>query len=258
MKADEFMADFDVDVEDWALAETRTLEGFLRDGQREVGYLPGTAIEAEKICQTLLMHGVETQKYDGAYGTEEAFKALSGKGVSLLHVATHGFSLSEDAVRSNNVTMSYLEVGGEESTQADNSLCYSGLLLAGANNAIKGRKMSSGVENGVLTAREIAKLDFRGLDLAVLSACQTGLGELKEDGVFGLQRGFKKAGARTLLMSLWSVSDGATQLMMTQFYSALVSGQTRRQAFRTAQEAVRNTPEYSAPVFWASFVMLDD
>ena len=258
MKADEFMADFDVDVEDWALAETRTLEGFLRDGQREVGYLPGTAIEAEKICQTLLMHGIETQKYDGAYGTEEAFKTLSGKGVSLLHVATHGFSLSEDAVRSNNVTMSYLEVGGEESTQADNSLCYSGLLLAGANNAIKGRKMSSGVENGVLTAREIAKLDFRGLDLAVLSACQTGLGELKEDGVFGLQRGFKKAGARTLLMSLWSVSDGATQLMMTQFYSALVSGQTRRQAFRTAQEAVRNTPEYSAPVFWASFVMLDD
>jgi CHAT domain-containing protein len=149
-------------------------------------------------------------------------------------------------------------VGGEESTQADNSLCYAGLLLAGANNAIRGRKMSSGVENGVLTAREIAKLDFRGLDLAVLSACQTGLGELKEDGVFGLQRGFKKAGARTLLMSLWSVSDGATQLMMTQFYSALVSGQTRRQAFHTAQEAVRNTPEYSSPVFWASFVMLDD
>lgn len=258
MKVDEYMAGIDADTEDWALAETRTLEGFLRDGQREVGYLPGTAVEADKICETLLMHGIETQKYDGAYGTEEAFKALSGKGVSLLHVATHGFSLSEDAVRGNNVTMSYLEVSGEESAQADNSLCYSGLLLAGANNAITGKKMSSGVENGVLTAREIAKLDFRGLDLAVLSACQTGLGELKEDGVFGLQRGFKKAGARTLLMSLWSVSDGATQLMMTQFYSALASGQTRRQAFHTAQEAVRNTPEYSSPVFWASFVMLDD
>ena len=258
MKADEFLANINDDVEDWALAETRTMEGFLRDGQREVGYLPGTAVEADKICETLLMHGVETQKYDGAYGTEEAFKSLSGKGVSLLHIATHGFSLSEDAVRGNSVTMSYLEVSGDESAQADNSLCYSGLLLAGANNAITGKKMTSGVENGVLTAREIAKLDFRGLDLAVLSACQTGLGELKEDGVFGLQRGFKKAGARTLLMSLWSVSDGATQLMMTQFYSALASGQTRRQAFRTAQEAVRNTPEYSSPVFWASFVMLDD
>lgn len=257
-RADEFMADTDSDLEDWALAETRTLEGFLRDGQREVGFLPGTVVEAEKISQTLLMHGVETQKYDGVYGTEEAFKGLSGKGVSLLHVATHGFSLSEDAVRRSTNTMSYLEVSGEESSQADNSLCYSGLLLAGANNVITGKKVPSGIENGVLTAREIAKLDFRGLDLAVLSACQTGLGELKEDGVFGLQRGFKKAGARTLLMSLWSVSDGATQLMMTEFYSALVSGQTRRQAFRTAQEAVRNTPEYSSPVFWASFVMLDD
>lgn len=258
MKADEFLAGTDTDMEDWALAETRTLEGFLRDGQREVGYLPGTAVEAEKISETLLMHGVETQKYDGAYGTEEAFKALSGKGVSLLHIATHGFSLSEDVVRGSNVTMSYLEVSGEESAQADNSLCYSGLLMAGANNAITGKKMTSGVENGVLTAREIAKLDFRGLDLAVLSACQTGLGELKEDGVFGLQRGFKKAGARTLLMSLWSVSDGATQMMMTQFYSGLTSGLTRRRAFRAAQEAVRNTPEYSSPVFWASFVMLDD
>lgn len=257
-RAEEYLADADFDLEDWALAETRTMEGFLRDGQREVSFLPGTVIEVEKINETLLMNGIETQKYDGAYGTEEAFKGLSGKGVSLLHIATHGFSLSEDAVRRSSNTMSYLEVSGEESTQADNSLCYSGLLFAGANNVITGKKMPAGVENGVLTAREIAKLDFRGLDLAVLSACQTGLGELKEDGVFGLQRGFKKAGARTLLMSLWSVSDGATQLMMTQFYSALASGQTRRQAFRTAQDAVRNTPEYSSPVFWASFVMLDD
>ena len=110
----------------------------------------------------------------------------------------------------------------------------------------------------MLTAREIAQLDFRGLSLAVLSACQTGLGELKEDGVFGLQRGFKKAGARTLLMSLWSVDDEATQVMMSHFYRALVSGQNRRQAFHTAQTALRNTPRFASPFYWASFVMLDD
>ena len=246
------------DIDDWLFADTRTMEGFERAGMHEAKYLPGTRVEAEVITEQLAWHGVDTKKYTGSDGAEETFKSLSGKGTSIIHIATHGFTLSEDVVQSNRDAMSYLEVSGDETAQADNSLCYSGLLMAGANNALRGVKMSQGMENGVLTAREIAKLDLRGLDLAVLSACQTGLGELKEDGVFGLQRGFKKAGARTLLMSLWSVSDKATELMMTTFYSALADGQTRRQAFHTAQETVRNTEEFSAPVFWASFVMLDD
>lgn len=243
--------------EDWAMADTRTFEGFMRDGQRLPEFLRGTLDEADSISVKLNLYGIETKTYLGSQGTEEAFKSLSGKGVSLLHIATHGFAVSEESVKSS-AAKNYLEIGGEESSMADNSLCYSGLFMAGVNNVLTGNRLPAGMENGVLTAREIAKLDFRGLDLAVLSACQTGLGELKGDGVFGLQRGFKKAGARTLLMSMWSVDDRATQIMMTQFYAALVSGKTRLQAFRAAQEAVRNTPEFSSPVFWASFVMLDD
>ena len=107
--------------------------------------------------------------------------------------------------------------------QEDKALTRSGLLLAGANTALKGLPLPEGVEDGVLTAKEIAGMDLRRLDLVALSACQTGLGEITGDGVFGLQRGFKKAGANTLLMSLWKVDDTATQLLMTQFYKNMLS-----------------------------------
>ena len=100
-------------------------------------------------------------------------------------------------------------------------------------------------------------MDLQGLELVVLSACQTGLGQLKDDGVFGLQRGFKKAGAHTLLMSLWSVDDHATQVMMTQFYQQLMLTHNRFLAFRQAQQAMREMG-YNDPFYWASFIMLDD
>ena len=114
------------------------------------------------------------------------------------------------------------------------------------------------MENGILTAKEISMLNFQNLDLIVLSACQTGLGEIKEDGVFGLQRAFKKAGAHTLILSLWNVSDKATQLMMSSFYSNLLEGKNRYDAFKSAQRTVQNSENMSNPYFWASFILLDD
>jgi CHAT domain-containing protein len=89
----------------------------------------------------------------------------------------------------------------------DKALTRSGLLFAGANNALKGKPLPEGVDDGILTAQEISRLDLRRLDLVVLSACETGLGEITGDGVFGLQRGFKKAGAQSILMSRWKRSD---------------------------------------------------
>ena len=115
------------------------------------------------------------------------------------------------------------------------------------------------IDDGRLTAAEIAQLDLRGLDMVVLSACQTGLGEITGDGVFGLQRGFKKAGAKTLLMSLWNVDDKATQLLMTEFYKNWLGagGMSKREAFLKAQERLRDTEEYKDPKYWAAFIMLD-
>lgn len=245
--------------QDMAMAETRALDGFARGERGSVSFLPGTLNEAETINGCLEAQGIHVQMRTGAAGTEESFKALNGKRVPLLHIATHGFSLDEAMVHQHRQAKAYLDVAQDEAAQADNSLCYSGLLMAGANQVLSGKTLPSGLENGVLTAREIAAVDLRGLDLIVLSACQTGLGELKEDGVFGLQRGFKKAGAKTLLMSLWSVDDEATQIMMTAFYHTLFTteGATVSSAFRTALQTLRDNG-FDAPYYWASFVLLDE
>lgn len=217
----------------------------------DVAYLPGTLIEVQAIGKQLMQHDIPTNMFEQEQGTEEAFKSLDGKGLSLIHIATHGFALTDDTPRNESAFKFILQedAGGSP-------LSRSGLLLAGANYALKGGKLPVGIENGILTAREISLLDLSGTDLVVLSACRTGAGEIKDDGVFGLQRGFKKAGATTLIMSLWSVSDAATMQMMTAFYSGLMRGLSKHEAFHEAQISVRSAG-FEDPCYWAAFVMLD-
>ena len=171
----------------------------LRDGAK---YLPATKIEAEQIKQALENTRLQPALYMDLRGTEESFKALSGKNISMLHIATHGFYWTETEARQTK-DLDFLMMGDNNQSRyvEDKALTRSGLLLSGANIALKGNPLPEGLEDGILTAKELAGLDLRGLDLVVLSACQTGLGEITGDGVFGLQRGFKKAGANTLLMS---------------------------------------------------------
>ncbi len=216
-------------------------------------FLPGTLNEAEYVGEQLMQKDIDTQVYLQTEGTEESFKSMGEQKVNLLHIATHGFCLPQHEIEANREKLLFLQ---EDVAGGDNSLNSSGLLLSGAGFALKGGVLPHGLENGVLTAKEISRLDFRGLQLVVLSACQTGLGEIRDDGVFGLQRGFKKAGAQTLLMSLWNVSDHATEILMTAFYSHLLSGSGKQEAFKAAQRAVRNAG-YESPYFWASFIMLD-
>jgi CHAT domain-containing protein len=131
----------------------------------------------------------------------------------------------------------------------------SGLMLSGGNRAWQGEKVSDSIEDGVLTAREISRMDLRGTDLVVLSACETALGEVSSEGVFGLQRSFKQAGVRTLVMSLWEVSDQATKYMMTEFYSNLLSGKDKRTAFLAAKRQCKE--KFPEPQYWGAFIMLD-
>ena len=257
----------------------------LRNGVYE---LPATKIEAEEIDKALTTAQIDTRLYTDIIGTEASFKAMSGSGVNALHIATHGFYWTErEAARLDN--LAFLSDDMPAAVQEDKALTRSGLLFAGANTALKGLPLPEGVDDGVLTAKEIAGMDLRGLDLVALSACQTGLGEITGDGVFGLQRGFKKAGANTLLMSLWKVDDTATQLLMTQFYKNLLSGMGKYEALTAAQKYLRElevevkiTPgktnyqrlkderagkqeevkyktvrKYADPKFWAAFVLLD-
>ena len=113
--------------------------------------------------------------------------------------------------------------------------------------------------DGILLASEISLLDLHNVDLVTLSACQTGLGDIKEDGVYGLQRGFKKAGVNTLLMTLWTVDDTATQILMTQFYKNLLAGQNKQESLLSAQKYLQeyDNGRYNSPRYWAAFIMLD-
>ena len=131
----------------------------------------------------------------------------------------------------------------------------SGLMLSGGNKAWQGDAIPEGIEDGVLTAKEISRMDLRGTELVVLSACETGLGDVSSEGVFGLQRSFKQAGVQTLVMSLWEVSDKATSYMMTQFYSNLLSGKDKRSAFLEAKRKCKE--QFPYPQYWAAFIMLD-
>ena len=217
--------------------------------------LQGAKKEAEAIEYLLYNAGKKYRIYEERNGTEESFKALSGRNISLLHIATHGFSYP--ITNQPNEQLDWLNSSAASNSMPTDPLCYSGLLFAGCNNKLQHpQDFPSDIEDGVLTAQEISQLNLQGLQLAVLSACQTGTGMLREDGVFGVQRGFKKAGAHTLVMSLWSVNDAATQLMMTSFYEALLAGHPRHDAFLKAQATVRAA--FPEPHYWAPFIMLDD
>lgn len=207
-----------------------------------ISELPATYTEAVNIDKMLNTKGIPDKFETRAAGTEESFKRMSGIGYDLLHIATHGFYWDESKA-SNLKRLNFLQKSSnfENRSAEDKALTRSGLLLAGAANSILGLGLPKGAEDGVLTAGEVSQLNLSGLDLVVMSACQTGLGEVSGDGVFGLQRGFKKAGANTLLMSLCKVDDNATGLLMSHFYKDLLEkGMNKHDAFVDAQNYVRN------------------
>jgi CHAT domain-containing protein len=178
-----------------------------------------------------------------------------------VHIATHGFHLpfqdhsDLDSIINNN------------STYEDDMLQRCGLVFAGANNvALGNRNIPDDIEDGILSASEIANLDLFNTELVVMSACQTGLGMVGDDGVFGLQRAFKKAGAQSVMMTLWSVDDKVTQKLMTEFYKGLMYGLSKYDALKNAQQQIRqmtftnSTGERHSgnnPYYWAPFVILD-
>ena len=221
-------------------------------------YLPSSATEVEVLDSIFRTANISTVLYDNYAGTEESFKKLSGKTVSTLHIATHGFYFNEDEsdfydfFRDMNIRV---KRGTGIST-----LLRSGLMLSGGQYVwLHGRKdIPQDKEDGILLASEISLLDFHNVDLVTLSACQTGLGDISNDGVMGLQRGFKRAGVNSLLMTLWPVNDYATRLFMGEFYRNLVSGQTKLQSLHLAQKYLQESKEeYNNPYYWAAFILLD-
>ena len=139
----------------------------------------------------------------------------------------------------------------------DKALLRSGLFFSGANIGLSGEELPQDVEDGVLTAQEISAMNLGNVNLVVMSACESGLGETLGEGVFGLQRGFKLAGAKSLLMSLWKVDDEATKVLMTEFYRYFLDGKSKIESLRLAQEYVKSQPGWQDPKYWAGFILLD-
>lgn len=220
-----------------------------RDVDAKIEPLPGTKEEAE-----FLVNLVKDEKkgkatlLDEEKASESSFKDFSGKMPGLMHIGTHGFYFGSNGAGSS----------GAMSAEAL-AMQRSGLLLAGAETGLfQPESLPADAEDGILTAAEIARLDMSDSDLIVMSACETGLGKVGADGVFGLQRGFKKAGASALMMSLWKVDDDATAQLMQTFYEGwLKEGLTKSQALEKAKEKVRTTPGWSNPRYWAPFILLD-
>jgi len=199
---------------------------------------------------------IPTEYYTGNAGNEESFKHLSGTKTGVIHLSTHGFFLPD--IENKAVEDIVQRLGGAKEKPFENSLLRSGLIMSGANNQWLAKEyiMQDGVEDGILTADEISRLNLINTKLVVLSACETGLGDVKNsEGVFGLQRAFKLAGVESLIMSLWKVPDDATSELMTNFYHQWLSGQTKQNAFKAAQQKVRE--KYKSPYYWAAFVMMD-
>lgn len=230
-------------------------------------YLKNTQVEVDSISEMLGNCGIDCLMFTNEEGTEQTLKQLSGQHIDMLHVATHGqYVPAEQAEQlKQQLNLRFLQTvdDNEQMLVEDFSLSHSLLAMSGANTLL-GRIDDSNAQrtalgDGVLTAGEISRIDLRGLQLVVLSACQTGLGDVTNEGVMGLQRGFKKAGAQTILMSLWPVNDRATAQLMQTFYEHLMEGANIRRAFLAAQSDLRrryaSTP--NAEQLWGAFILLD-
>ena len=178
----------------------------------------------------------------------------------VLHLATHGFFLSDQELRgTNSPTRDSIFSGGFARQTArngdrENPLVRCGIALAGANHA---SQLTNAVgEDGLLTGLEASLLNLQGTELVILSACDSGTGEVRiGEGVMSLRRAFRIAGAETVLASHWKVNDTATRLLMTEFIRRWRSGESRAEAWRRAQLSLLHSKDFSNPYFWASFTL---
>lgn len=209
--------------------------------------LPGTLKEVNLIDSLYANQSVETEKIMDDMAVEDKIKEVNNP--RTLHIATHGFFLEEEKGDDEN-----------EDKHVTNPMLRSGLIMAGANSYIREGEIATDVElndDGILTAYEAMNLNLDDTELVILSACETGLGEVQNgEGIFGLQRAFKVAGTDALIMSMWTVDDAATQELMTIFYEEWLGGKTKKDAFNMAQKRLKD--KWKKPYYWGAFVMVGE
>ncbi|MBL7782232.1 MAG: tetratricopeptide repeat protein [Saprospiraceae bacterium] len=224
-------------------------------------YLRWTDVEVSAAAEIMKGNGITATVKKGAEATEESFKALGEKSPSprILHVATHGFFFPDPGPLLASPNGGGNKAGESKTFKVSNNpMIRSGLVLAGGNYAWKtGKPARPDLEDGILTAYEISQMNLSNTELVVLSACETGLGDIHgNEGVYGLQRAFKIAGAKYLIMSLWQVPDFQTQVFMSAFYRHWLNGKMPvPEAFRATQSELR--AKYGEAFKWAGFVLVE-
>lgn len=217
-------------------------------------YLEGTLSEIRMVDSIFTQTGIKTEIFSKTEAVEESFKYAESMYPEIIHIATHGYFLPEPPAPPRD-TVSPYSTEYMSHVNTDETMMRSGLLFAGANSTWRGKKPGLGLEDGILTAYEVSHLNLSRTRLIVLSACETGLGEVKgSEGVFGLQRAFKMAGVDFIIMSLWQVPDEQTVELMNLFYSKWGKGMDIREAFFAAQKEMSKDYE---PYFWAGFVLME-
>lgn len=220
-------------------------------------YLPGTLIEAIQVEKISTKAGLKVTLLKGDEANETSFKNLNGfSSPYILHLATHGYFFP-NPVQEKPRDFELMSTDKKTVYKwAEDPLLRSGLILAGANKAWKNSALiTDSTEDGILTSMEVANLDLSNCKLAVLSACETGLGDINgSEGVFGLQRGFKLAGVNNIIMSLWKIPDTQSVELLTLFYKNCFSGLSVHESLKQAQLTMsKKYPAY----YWAGFILLE-
>lgn len=212
--------------------------------------LPETEKEVLQIQKLLNKKKIKSHLFTQNQATEEAFKSISTNQNFILHLGTHGYYFSEkEKERTRHFSLN------EQQQSIDAAAFRSGLYLSGAQRILSGKEPLPNVQDGILTAYEISLQNFENCKMVVLSACQTGLGDVKgHEGVLGLSRAFKQAGAEYVVISLWQVPSHQTQEMMALFYQHLTRGKAIELAFAKAQQTLRK--KYKNPYYWAGFKLV--
>ncbi|MES3017428.1 MAG: CHAT domain-containing tetratricopeptide repeat protein [Bacteroidota bacterium] len=233
-----------------------TVFRFTPNGSSGFKYLSGTLKEINQIKKQADQAGISTRIFSNTNALEESIKTLNGNSSpSVLHIATHGFFFPDPNADKRNAFQRKFETSGKIFKQSDNPLFRAGLIFTGANNAWIGRPIA-GIEDGILTAYEMTNLYLPNTKLAVLSACETALGDIQVgEGVYGLQRALKMAGVQNLIMSLWKVPDMETAEFMELFYNNLFGKQSINDAFYNAQSKMRTKYRHE-PNKWAAWVLV--
>lgn len=213
------------------------------------GFLQASNYETEQISNILKENRIKTSLYNGSNADEYSFRGMDEHSSSILHLSTHGFYLVGTNKYQEYFTrfIPYLS--------SDSCMLLSGILLANSNPTIKSVSDSNALNDGVLTAEEISYLDLSNTKLLVLSACETAIGQDMKEGFGGLVKAFKNAGVKSILASLWRVSDVPTANLMISFYKYLMGGEDIHSALLKAQKEI--SKQYPDPYYWAGFVIID-